>query len=149
VFIGGGAGMAPLRAMIRTLLAGQGGERIHFWYGARSLKEAPYIEEMEQLAGQHPNFSWHLVLSDEAQNDDALLRGLVHEVAHDRLLKAHQALADCEFYLCGPPAMLKATRELLSRLGGTRQPGGVRRLQDLIPAPAGHRPAGAAVYRIS
>ena len=103
--------------MIRTLLAGQGGERIHFWYGARSLKEAPYIEEMERLAQQHDNFSWHLVLSDEAQNDDALLRGLVHEVAHDRLLKAHQALADCEFYLCGPPAMLKATRELLSRLG--------------------------------
>ena len=117
VFIGGGAGMAPLRAMIRTLLAGQGGERIHFWYGARSLKEAPYIEEMERLAQQHENFSWHLVLSDEAQNDDALLRGLVHEVAHDRLLKAHQALADCEFYLCGPPAMLKATRELLTRLG--------------------------------
>ena len=116
VFIGGGAGMAPLRAMIRTLLAGQSSERIHFWYGARNLKEAPYIEEMEQLARQHPNFSWHLVLSDEAQNDDALLRGLVHEVAHDRLLKAHRALTECEFYLCGPPAMLKATRELLTKL---------------------------------
>ncbi len=117
VFIGGGAGMAPLRAMIRTLLAGGGSERIHFWYGARNLKEAPYIGEMEQLAREHANFSWHLVLSDETQNDAALLRGLVHEVAHDRLLREHQALADCEFYLCGPPAMLKATRELLATLG--------------------------------
>jgi len=72
---------------------------------------------MEQLAREHANFSWHLVLSDETQNDAALLRGLVHEVAHDRLLREHQALADCEFYLCGPPAMLKATRELLATLG--------------------------------
>lgn len=117
VFIGGGAGMAPLRAMIRTLLAGAGSERIHYWYGARNLKEAPYVEEMQELAQRHANFSWHLVLSDEAQGGDALLRGLVHEVAHDRLLRSHRALADCEFYVCGPPAMLKATRELLAKLG--------------------------------
>jgi Na(+)-translocating NADH:ubiquinone oxidoreductase F subunit len=121
VFIGGGAGMAPLRAMIRSLLASNAGERIHFWYGARNLRDAPYVDEMARLAQQHPNFSWHLVLSEAAECDDALLKGLVHEAAHDHLLQTHPSLMDCDFYLCGPPAMLSATRRLLGQLGVPEQ----------------------------
>jgi len=68
---------------------------------------------MAALAAVHPNFRWHLVLSEEA----GALAGLVHEVAHERLLRDHASLADCEFYLCGPPAMLAATRKLLAQLG--------------------------------
>lgn len=117
VFIGGGAGMAPLRAMIRARLDGGAGERIHFWYGARTLRDAPYVDEMQALARAHANFSWHLVLSEDASGADAPLCGLVHDVAGEHLLAGHRALHDCDFYLCGPPAMLAATRRLLKRLG--------------------------------
>lgn len=117
VFIGGGAGMAPLRAMVHACLDGGASERIHFWYGARNLREAPYVEEMVALADAHPNFSWHLVLSEDAECGAGLLKGLVHEAAHESLLRDHPDLHACDFYLCGPPAMLSATRQLLKRLG--------------------------------
>jgi len=117
VFIGGGAGMAPLRSMIHALLDGGAQERIHFWYGARNLRDAPYLEEMAELAQRHPNFSWHLVLSEEAEHSAGLIKGLVHEASHDALLRDHPDLHACEFYLCGPPAMLSATRQLLAKLG--------------------------------
>lgn len=117
VFIGGGAGMAPLRAMVHACLDGGASERIHFWYGARNLREAPYVEEMAALADAHPNFSWHLVLSEDAECGAGLLKGLVHEAAHESLLRDHPDLHACDFYLCGPPAMLSATRQLLKRLG--------------------------------
>ncbi|UTA55613.1 PepSY domain-containing protein [Lysobacter soli] len=117
VFIGGGAGMAPLRAMILSLLDSGATERMHFWYGARNPRDAPYVGEMAELAKRNSNFSWHLVLSEAAECDDALLRGLVHEVAHDKLLQHHPSLETCDFYLCGPPAMLAATRRLLAQLG--------------------------------
>ena len=117
VFIGGGAGMAPLRAMVHSLLESGAQERIHFWYGARNLREAPYVEEMEALARRHPNFTWHLVLSEAAEHGAGLIRGLVHEATHEGLLEKHPDLTSCEFYLCGPPAMLAATRTLLARLG--------------------------------
>ncbi len=117
ILIGGGAGMAPLRAMVHACLDAGASERIHFWYGARHLREAPYVEEMAELAGLHPNFSWHLVLSEEAECGDGLLKGLVHEAAHEKLLRDHPDLHACDFYLCGPPAMLAATRQLLQRLG--------------------------------
>jgi Na(+)-translocating NADH:ubiquinone oxidoreductase F subunit len=119
VFIGGGAGMAPLRSMIHALLDGGAKERIHFWYGARNLRDAPYLEEMAELAARHSNFSWHLVLSEEAECSAGLVKGLVHEASHEGLLRDHPDLHACEFYLCGPPAMLSATRQLLSRLGVT------------------------------
>lgn len=117
VFIGGGAGMAPLRSMIRTLLATGASERIHYWYGARNQREAPYLDEMQQLASEHSNFSWHLVLSEEAGEGDGLARGMVHEATHDTLLRNHPDLEACEFYVCGPPAMLAATRKMLVALG--------------------------------
>lgn len=117
VFIGGGAGMAPLRAMIHALLASGASERIHYWYGARNLREAPYLVEMEHLAREHANFSWHLVLSEEAEQGAGLARGLVHEATHDTLLRDHPDLQACEFYVCGPPGMLAATRKMLAALG--------------------------------
>ena len=117
VFIGGGAGMAPLRAMVHQLLDQGSRDRIHFWYGARNLRDAPYLDEMAALARQHANFTWHLALSDEAAHADGLVKGLVHEATHDALLRDHPDLHACEFYLCGPPAMLSATRQLLARLG--------------------------------
>ena len=117
IFIGGGAGMAPLRAMVHALLDSGARERIHFWYGARQLRDAPYIEEMAHLAREHPNFTWHLVLSEEAEHGAGLVKGLVHEATHEHLLQDHPDLHACEFYLCGPPPMLKATRQLLQRLG--------------------------------
>ena len=117
VFIGGGAGMAPLRAMVHARLDHGGSERMHFWYGARNLREAPYIDEMAELAARHPNFTWHLVLSQEAEQGAGLINGLVHEATHDHLLRAHPDIHACEFYLCGPPAMLAATRQLLRTLG--------------------------------
>ncbi|MGY0799459.1 2Fe-2S iron-sulfur cluster-binding protein [Lysobacter sp. A286] len=117
VFIGGGAGMAPLRAMVHSLLESGAEERIHFWYGARNMREAPYVEEMETLARKHANFTWHLVLSEAAEHGAGLIRGLVHEATDEGLLQKHPDLKSCEFYLCGPPAMLAATRSLLTRLG--------------------------------
>lgn len=117
IFIGGGAGMAPLRAMIHSLLDRGAMERIHYWYGTRTARDAPYLDEMAALSRDNANFSWHPVVSEAAECGDALLRGLVHEAVHEHLLKEHATLLDCDFYLCGPPAMLAATRQLLQRLG--------------------------------
>ena len=119
VFIGGGAGMAPLRAMIRSALEGGAREPIHFWYGARNLRDAPYADEMSALAARFPNFRWHLVLSDVGKDSEAagLPTGLVHEVAHQVFLRNHRDLRLCDFYVCGPPAMLAATLALLKQLG--------------------------------
>ena len=115
VFIGGGAGMAPLRAMIHARLAQGAREPLHFWYGARSRRDAPYVDEMRAFAGKHPNFRWHLVLSeDDAQAGTC--RGLVHEAALHGLLCGHPDIGALEFYLCGPPAMLSATRAMLRSL---------------------------------
>lgn len=115
VFIGGGAGMAPLRAMVRDLLESGASEPIHFWYGARTSTDAPYVDEMEGLAAKFGNFSWQLVLSDERGGQGP--GGLVHEAVRDGLLQRLPDLQACDFYLCGPPPMLKATRTMLGKLG--------------------------------
>lgn len=117
VFIGGGAGMAPLRAMIHALLEAGAGEPLHFWYGARSQRDAPYIEEMKAFADKFTNFKWQLVLSGETDGAAGVKTGLVHEATRDHLLSKHPDLGGCDFYLCGPPAMLEATRKLLQELG--------------------------------
>lgn len=116
VFIGGGAGMAPLRAMIHELLAKGATEPLHFWYGARSRRDAPYMDEMRDFASKYPNFHWHLVLSEESGQND-IPSGLVHEKVKDGLLRMHPNLGSLEFYVCGPPAMLAATRTMLRELG--------------------------------
>lgn len=115
IFIGGGAGMAPLRAMVLDLLARGATEPIHFWFGARSAAEAPYLDEMQSLAQRHQHFNWHLVPSEEALAGHPC--GLVHQVARDALLRMQTELHACGFYLCGPPLMLAATRAMLKALG--------------------------------
>ena len=117
VFIGGGAGMAPLRAMIHALLDGGAGVPVRFWYGARTLRDTPYLDEMRAFADKHPNFRWQLVLSDDKDASDGAMTGLVHEAARDALLRGDVNLDSAEFYLCGPPAMLEASRKLLRDLG--------------------------------
>ncbi|MCK4507014.1 MAG: NADH:ubiquinone reductase (Na(+)-transporting) subunit F [Desulfuromonadales bacterium] len=119
VFIGGGAGMAPMRSHIFDQLKRLGSKRkISFWYGARSLREAFYVEEFETLAETFANFEWHLVLSDPMPEDNWTgAHGFVHQYLYDNYLASHPAPEDCEFYMCGPPMMNKAATEMLYNLG--------------------------------
>lgn len=119
VFIGGGAGMAPLRSHIFDQLKRLDSKRkITFWYGARSLKEMFYVEDFDQLAAEHPNFTWHVALSDPQPEDNwEGLTGFIHQVAYDEYLKNHPAPEDCEFYMCGPPMMTKSVIDMLHDLG--------------------------------
>ena len=119
VFIGGGAGMAPMRSHIFDQLKRLHSQRkMTFWYGARSLREAFYIEEFDELAAANPNFSWHLALSDPQPEDDwSGPVGFIHDVLHEQYLKQHAAPEDCEYYLCGPPMMNAAVIKLLDDLG--------------------------------
>ncbi|WP_326542962.1 2Fe-2S iron-sulfur cluster-binding protein [Pseudorhodoferax sp.] len=119
IFVGGGAGMAPLRAMIQSLLGGSAPEPIHFWYGARTPSDAPFVQEMETLCANHANFHWHLVTSEPGSTAGGGGKGgtLVHSAAREGLRRLPIALDACEFYLCGPPPMLTATRKMLRDLG--------------------------------
>jgi Na+-transporting NADH:ubiquinone oxidoreductase subunit F len=119
VFIGGGAGMAPMRSHIFDQLKRMNSERkISFWYGARSLREVFYKEEFDALKKNHDNFQWHLALSEPLPEDrwdgDT---GFIHQVLYDNYLKDHPAPEDCEYYLCGPPLMNDAVLKLLDDLG--------------------------------
>lgn len=119
VFIGGGAGMAPMRSHIFDQLKRIGTERkISFWYGARSLKEVFYADEYDALAEQFPNFEWHLALSDPQPEDNWTGKtGFIHQVVYENYLKDHVAPEDCEFYMCGPPMMNAAVIDMLHNLG--------------------------------
>ncbi|MCR8921905.1 NADH:ubiquinone reductase (Na(+)-transporting) subunit F [Dasania sp. GY-MA-18] len=119
VFVGGGAGMAPMRSHIFDQLKRLKTDRkITFWYGARSLREVFYAEEYDQLAKEFPNFTWHLALSDPQPEDNwDGLTGFIHNVLHDAYLKDHQAPEDCEYYMCGPPMMNSAVIGMLTNLG--------------------------------
>jgi Na+-transporting NADH:ubiquinone oxidoreductase subunit F len=122
VFVGGGAGMAPMRSHIFDQLKRLRSRRkITFWYGARSLQEAFYVEEFDRLAAEHDNFEWHLALSNPLPEDNWTgLTGFIHLVLYEQYLKDHPAPEDCEYYLCGPPPMLYATLKLLEELGVER-----------------------------
>lgn len=118
VFVGGGSGMAPMRAHIFDQLQRlRSGRRISFWYGARSRRELFYVEDFDRLAAEHQNFSWTVALS-EPRPDDAWdgPTGFIHEVLRERYLAQHPAPEDCEYYLCGPPLMIAATRRMLEEL---------------------------------
>ena len=119
VFIGGGAGMAPMRSHIFDQLKRINSDRkISFWYGARSLKECFYDEEYDQLAAENDNFDWHLALSDPQPEDNwDGLTGFIHNVLYEQYLKGHEAPEDCEFYMCGPPMMNAAVIKMLEDLG--------------------------------
>ncbi|MCP5228627.1 NADH:ubiquinone reductase (Na(+)-transporting) subunit F [Accumulibacter sp.] len=123
IYIGGGAGMAPLRSHIFDLLKRRGSKRrIGFWYGARSLREAFYVDEFEQLSRDNSNFTWHLALSDPLPEDHWQGRtGFIHQVLLDDYLNDHPAPEDCEYYLCGPPMMNSAVIRMLTDLGVARE----------------------------
>jgi Na+-transporting NADH:ubiquinone oxidoreductase subunit F len=119
VFVGGGAGMAPMRAHIHDQLLRLGSKRtISFWYGARSRRELFYDEEFEALAAAHASFRFVVALS-EPRPEDAWTGevGFIHEVLLRSYLQEHPTPELCEYYLCGPPLMLQATRAMLDRLG--------------------------------
>jgi len=119
VFIGGGAGMAPMRSHLFDQLKRLNSQRkISFWYGARSLKEMFYVEDFDSLQAQYTNFNWHVALS-EPQPDDHWTgyTGFIHEVLYQKYLKDHIAPEDCEYYLCGPPMMISAVMNMLDNLG--------------------------------
>ena len=122
VFIGGGAGMAPMRSHIFDQLKRLKSKRkISFWYGARSLREAFYVDEFDQLAKENPNFTWTLALSDPLPEDNWTgPTGFIHNVLYDNYLKDHPAPEDCEFYMCGPPVMNAAVIKMLTDLGVER-----------------------------
>lgn len=119
VFIGGGAGMAPMRSHIFDQLMRLNSKRkISFWYGARSLRETFYVEEFDELARKHENFSWHLALSDPLPEDNWTgPTGFIHNVVYESYLKEHPAPEDCEFYMCGPPMMNTSVIKMLQDLG--------------------------------
>ncbi|WP_312974413.1 NADH:ubiquinone reductase (Na(+)-transporting) subunit F [Atlantibacter sp.] len=119
VFIGGGAGMAPMRSHIFDQLVRLKTKRkISFWYGARSLREMFYQEEFEQLARDNPNFSFHIALSDPLPEDNWTgYTGFIHNVLYENYLRDHPAPEDCEFYMCGPPMMNAAVIAMLKDLG--------------------------------
>ncbi len=119
VFVGGGAGMAPMRSHIFDQLKRLGSMRkMTFWYGARSRRELFYIEDFDRLQAEHENFQWSVALSEPRPEDDWRGRtGFIHDVLFEDYLKDHPAPEDCEYYLCGPPMMIKAVRNMLDNLG--------------------------------
>jgi Na+-transporting NADH:ubiquinone oxidoreductase subunit F len=123
VFVGGGAGMAPLRSHIfDQFLRLHSNRKVSYWYGARSLREAFYVEEFERLAAEHPNFTWHLALSEPLPEDNwSGLTGFIHKVLYDSYLKDHPAPEDVEYYMCGPGPMTKAVIAMLIDLGVDRE----------------------------
>ena len=122
LYIGGGAGMAPLRAQIlhlfRTLHTGR---KVSYWYGARSKKEIFYEEDFREIEKQFPNFSFHIALSDPQPEDNWTgYTGFIHQVILDNYLKNHEAPEDIEYYMCGPGPMANAVKAMLENLGVER-----------------------------
>ncbi len=119
VFIGGGAGMAPMRSHIFDQLNRLKSRRkMSFWYGARSLREIFYVEQFDELQAKYDNFSWSLTLSDPLPEDNWTgYTGFIHQSLYDNYLKDHPAPEDCEYYLCGPPMMNTAVIKMLEDLG--------------------------------
>jgi Na+-transporting NADH:ubiquinone oxidoreductase subunit F len=119
VFIGGGAGMAPMRSHIFDLFKRMLTKRkVTYWYGARSLREAFYQEDFDGIASENDNFTWHLALSEPLPEDNWTgMTGFIHQVLYDNYLKDHPSPEDIEYYICGPPLMLNACMDMLDSLG--------------------------------
>ena len=119
MFIGGGAGMAPMRSHIFNQFKNLHTRRkTSFWYGGRSRKELFYIDDFQQIADENENFEFHIALSDPLPDDhwDGYT-GFIHQVIFDNYLKKHPAPEDIEYYICGPPMMLQAVLKTLDSLG--------------------------------
>ena len=119
VFVGGGAGMAPMRSHIfdqfRRLATGR---KISFWYGARSYREAFYNDDFDEIQADFPNFKWNLALSEPLPEDNWTgYTGFIHQVLLDKYLSDHPAPEEIEYYLCGPPMMISACQNMLAGLG--------------------------------
>ncbi len=119
VFIGGGAGMAPMRSHIFDQFRRIKTDRkVSFWYGARSLREAFYVDHFDKIQEENENFVWHLGLSDPLPEDDwDGYTGYIHQIVFDNYLKDHPSPEDVEFYMCGPPMMNQAVINMLQDLG--------------------------------
>ena len=119
VYIGGGAGMAPLRSHIFHLFHTlQTKRKVSYWYGARSSKELFYEEHFHDIERHFPNFSWHVAMSEPLPEDNWTgYTGFIHQVVLDEYLSKHPAPEDVEYYLCGPPMMLQAVLRMLDDLG--------------------------------
>ncbi len=119
VFIGGGAGMAPMRSHLFDQLKRLHSKRkISFWYGARSMREMFYQEDYDELDKMNDNFEWHVALSDPQPEDNWTgYTGFIHNVLYEEYLKDHPAPEDCEYYMCGPPMMNAAVVQMLTDLG--------------------------------
>lgn len=122
VFIGGGAGMAPMRSHLFDQLGRLNTKRkISFWYGARSRREMFYVEDFDTLAAEHSNFQWHVALSDALPEDEWTGdTGFIHNILYEQYLKDHPAPEDCEYYMCGPPIMNQSVINMLLDLGVDR-----------------------------
>ena len=123
VFIGGGAGMAPMRSHIFDQLRRIKTQRkMTFWYGARSLREMFYVDDFDMLAKENDNFTWHVALSEPKPEDNwSGYTGFIHNVLYENYLKNHKAPEDCEYYMCGPPMMNAACIKMLLDLGVERK----------------------------
>lgn len=123
VFIGGGAGMAPMRSHIFDQLRRLKSKRkITFWYGARSKREMFYVEDFDMLQRENDNFKWHVALSDPLPEDNWTgYTGFIHNVLFEEFLKNHPAPEDCEFYMCGPPIMNSSVINMLLANGVDRE----------------------------
>lgn len=123
VFVGGGAGMAPMRSHIFDQLDRLSTKRkITFWYGARSKREMFYVEDFDKLDKENENFAWHCALSDATPEDNWTgYTGFIHNVLFEEYLKNHPAPEDCEYYMCGPPIMNKSVINMLVDLGVDRE----------------------------
>jgi Na+-transporting NADH:ubiquinone oxidoreductase subunit F len=119
LYVGGGAGMAPLRSHIYELFKNlKTGRKVSYWYGGRSLRELFYIDEFRQIEKDFPNFSFHLALSEPLPEDNWTgLTGFIHQVVIDNYLKDHPAPEDIEFYFCGPPMMNKCVQQMCDDFG--------------------------------
>lgn len=123
IFVGGGAGMAPMRSHIFDQLKRLKSKRkITFWYGARSKKEMFFVEDFDNLQKENENFKWYVALSDPMPEDDwDGYKGFIHQVLLDNYLKKHPNPEDCEYYLCGPPIMNKCVIDMLLEMGVERE----------------------------
>jgi Na+-transporting NADH:ubiquinone oxidoreductase subunit F len=123
VYIGGGAGMAPLRAHLSHLLeTEQTARKVSFWYGARSKQEIFYEDYFQSLAGAHHNFAFHVALSSPLPEDDWTGHlGFIHDVVLEKYLREHANPGGVEYYLCGPPMMIKACTRMLAEVGVSPQ----------------------------
>lgn len=123
VYIGGGAGMAPLRSHIFHLFHTlRTGRKVSYWYGARSMREIFYEEDFRQIEAEFPNFKFEIALSEPLPEDNWTgYVGFIHQVVLDNYLNLHESPEDIEYYLCGPPMMLSAVQKMLDNLGVSKE----------------------------